>query len=458
MNAANQIQLGAQLPNARQMLGFVPSWQGGESLYGWASRYHRLYGVQEKATGLLLFGRAHACRLRDTPTGLDRFCLTTGGRLGGFDSILRERTPVGLYWPFLSARVQECVIQATISVSGVSVPLALGLPAARMGVAHKLARCPQCDAAWRKNGDIPSWRVHNQIPGALLCTLHHRPLHRLKGERNYWEYPDTGEADELPGPKTDSELQALQLLAAQGRALFGIGHVEMTSLRHASLHRLRTMGLCTSDKRLSSRRVQAFFDASPVAGLLRRHPEVQRCPRGAWIPDLLRNRTATHPMKWMLLWNALAWDLDCGTALTLFKDALTGISQFRLDPQTTLWDCPSESLGRRAPEVVRLAFDRSQSVMDAAAELGITSSAARRWLEDYPELLAEWKERRFESRLQRARQSLSDAIDEAPFLDRAGLLRVRRADSEWLRLHAPRTLRAALERIPSPRNRQLALF
>lgn len=439
-------------------LGFVPSWIEGESLYGWASRYHRLYGTSEKATGLLLFGRAHACRLRDTPTGLDRFCIATSGVLGDAESLLRSRTPIGFFWPLLSPSVKERVLQASVSTAGVSVPLALGLPAARMGSIHPLARCSDCDAEEHSAVGLPTWKVEFQLPSAWLCPTHRRPLGQLKGHRNYWEYSDSAFTTELPAPATSAEESALALLAHHGRIVLQTPNADILVLRHATLHFLREIGLCATHKRLSERRVQKFFDQSPIAQLFGRHPEVKRLPRSGWIPDLLRGRAAGHPLKWLLLWNALTWEMSLDVATSALADAFSGLNAYFLGPQLTLWDTTQITARPGLPSAEKRAFDENETLQDAAFALGVTPPAARRWLEDYPELLLEWKEKRFEARLQRARRTLHDTINANPGLDRAGLLRLCRAEDEWLRRHSPRTMRAILDRIPSHNSLQRSLF
>jgi len=439
-------------------LGFVPAWVDGESIYGWASRFHRLYGTSEKGTGLFLFGRSHACRLRDAPSGLDRFCLATAGVLGDAESLLRFRTPVGFFWPLLSTMNRDRVIQASMSTAGIRVPMALGLPAARMGSVHPLARCTECDLLSRRNDVVPTWMLSFQIPSAWLCPIHRRPLAQLRGLRNYWEYPDTASTVELPSPASPLEESALALLAEQGRLLLQTSHADILALRHATLHLLRGIGLCATYKRLSERRVQKFFDVSPIAQLFGRHPETKRLPRGAWIPDLLRGRAAGHPLKWLLLWNALTWEMRTDVAISTFADALNGVNSLCMGDQLPLWEADHISVSPTVPFFVKKAFDESETLHDAACALGITSGAARRWLEDYPDLLHEWKEKRFESRLQRARRNLNNALTANPELDRAGLLRLCRADDEWLRRHSPRTMRAILDRIPSSIGPQMALF
>ena len=122
----------------RVSLAQVPTWWDGESLYGWCSRLHTLEGGKTADLGLLLFGRKHASRVVDLPVGLDRFVAATGGRLGGIEQILRTRTVIAAYWPFLDAMSRENIVEAAMDVKGTSVLQLLGLSASRLDSSHPL--------------------------------------------------------------------------------------------------------------------------------------------------------------------------------------------------------------------------------------------------------------------------------------------------------------------------------
>lgn len=91
------------LAEVHQKLSFIPAWRGDESLYSWASSFHKTCGNgSHRDTGILLFGAAHACKERDAPTGIPHFVHATDGNLGNLPELLRTRCSVGLFIPFLT--------------------------------------------------------------------------------------------------------------------------------------------------------------------------------------------------------------------------------------------------------------------------------------------------------------------------------------------------------------------
>lgn len=130
------------LPGAK--LGFVAGWWEGESLYGWSSRMHALRGGNARTTGRLLYGREHACRVIDLPLGIGRLVQATRGQLGSAEEILRQHTVLASYWPFATETARRMVLDAAVDASGIPIPMALGLPASKLGADHPLRYCGAC--------------------------------------------------------------------------------------------------------------------------------------------------------------------------------------------------------------------------------------------------------------------------------------------------------------------------
>lgn len=82
MNSLTLTTTDSRVRYAWRELACVSDWGQGESLYGWCSRYKDVWQGKTKDLGLLLFGRAHACRQRDLPHGMNRFQRASRGLLG----------------------------------------------------------------------------------------------------------------------------------------------------------------------------------------------------------------------------------------------------------------------------------------------------------------------------------------------------------------------------------------
>lgn len=268
-----------------------------------------------------------------------------------------------------------------------------------------------------------------------------------------------GPSEEAGPPVDKGEEVAIDLLARLAEVLPAIPSVNEAALRNACLVRLRSMGLCTSLARLSEATLQRHFEQSPVFGWLARNQQLQRYPRGRWIPDLLRGRLGSHPLRWTLLWSTLGWEDSSDEAVATFRAACLGQLGPCVAPQRVLWEEESWPLRRGdLPEHVRRAFDSAHTIGEAAASLGICVSRAKQWLDDFPDLLEAWKQDRYTARLQLAKEGLREFLRSSKCRNRSLMLKLCRADVEWLRANAPEILRCYLNRIPSNRTAQKELF
>ena len=158
----------------------IRDWLPGESLYGWSTRHDVIYGKSEAQTGIELFKREYAAQLLDLPVGIDHFVAKTRGLLGGTLEILRSRTVVGWFWPFLDSTLVDELQTAASTSGGPPLVASLGLRGQRTSSPLRLRHCPQCvvKGLLETGGFIRALR--HQLPSSWYCYEHDLPLQGVK--------------------------------------------------------------------------------------------------------------------------------------------------------------------------------------------------------------------------------------------------------------------------------------
>ena len=439
-------------------LGHVPGFWEGESLYGWSSRLHALRGGKARVTGRILYGREHACRQYDLPSGLGRLAQATAHKLGTAESILRERTVLAAYWPFASQGTRQAVLDAATDVSGLSVTMALGLPASRLGAEHPLRYCAYCHQTQMASEGYSTWLVRQQMPGAWWCAVHDCTLFQVTQHRAIWRKPGR-DGVQLGAPMDAKERRALQTMAMLSEVIASADRINEVSLSAAAIHRLRQMGIATSAARLNTKKLAQWLEASPLVRWMRRQDPPVKLPGNKWAVHLLRSRARSHPLKWQMLWTC-ALQSETPEAAT---QAFIAASQNKLmlcdDAQAELWQTQSSGEARHLlPASVQSAFDHHVTMRAVADELGVTIGAVRQWLADYPELADSWLKRVRQEQLQRAVTVIERCLKDQPTLTRSQILRVCHTEFSWLSRHASAVKRSLLDRLPTDRGPQRELF
>lgn len=436
----------------------VPDWLPGESLYGWCSRYQNLWPGTTKDLGLLLFGRAHACRQRDLPHGMNRFQRASKGLLGTTEGILRERTVIGAYWPLIDEPTRKAVLAAASDATGVGVAVTLGLLASRLGATHALRWCPECLLDSRARYEQPTWLMDHQWPAAWVCLHHRVPLMQVHSERAQWLRPGAMPSRALSSANP-GELPALDLAARLAQTLARREAVDQESLQVNCLERMRALGIAASRARLAADRIDRWFGSSAIGQWCNRHADQIQLPGGSWVRKLLRSRAVAHPTKWVVLWSAL-WEGDeTNAALRAFERACDGHLAFEDEGQVKLW--PDSLACTRAswpPDRVCAAFDEADTLREAAGRMGASAGAAKAWLADYPDFKERWFTSVRERRARLARMRIDEYLTENPSASRTNLLRDCHGDMSWLSRWNRFTWHRMLERIPHSRDPQQQLF
>jgi hypothetical protein len=443
----------------RVLLGHVPTWWEGESLYGWCSRLHALTGGKTSAFELTLFGRPHASGAVDIPAGLERFVVATEGMLGGVEEILTTRTVVAVYWPFADEHTRARVLAAVTDSFGVSVAQVLGLSTSRMGARHPLRSCPDCRREAYVDNGYATWFLRHQLPGVWWCPVHRRPLEQARTKRALWRKPGNKEAA-LGAPATPEEQHALELVQSLAYAIAEIKHAHLACLTIACLGRLRVLNLASSSTRLNVSRLTQWLDRQPILQWIRRQGRLVSFPAGNWAVPMLRGRCRQDPLKWMVLWACL-WNQDSPEcAVDAFKNVANGLlTSVDISEQLPLWQ---EDLwqrkGEAIPNVVAVAFRSNNTLKGVAQELGVSIGAVQALLRERPDFTQIWFKAVRKRQIRAAMSRMLHALEVYPGITRSELLLRCKQDSTWLGVNAPRTLSRFLDRIPDQGNEQGDLF
>lgn len=458
MSASTHMAVEGGLRNDWREVACIPDWLPGECLYGWSSRYQDLWQGKTKDLGLFLFGRAHACRQRDLPHGMDRFQQASRGLLGTTEEILRERTVLGAYWPLIDDPTRQAMIAAASDTTGVGVAMTLGLPASRLGATHPLRWCSECLRDAEARLQQPTWLIEHQWPATWVCLHHESPLSQVHSDRAQWLRPGAMPSRALASGNS-SESAALLLAARLSQKLAQREAVDQTSLQINCVEKMRVLGLAASRSRLAADRIDDWFAQSAIGQWCCRHADQIQLPSGTWIRKLLRSRAVAHPTKWVLLWAALWEGEGTDAALRAFDRACDGRLAFEGEAQVQLWpDGLAQTRASWPPARVCAAFDEADTLQDVASRLTTSQGAVKSWLADYPEFCERWLTTVRERRAQLARSRIEAYLTVNPEASRTQLLRACHTDMSWLSRWNRFTWHRMLERIPHSRDGQQQLF
>ncbi len=190
----------------------LPSLLADETLYSWASRYHRLTGFSRPAeTSCILFGDRRCGLRHDFPSGLKHLVRVTKGALGSTQELIDKHTLLPYFLRLKDASdaddARKCLHYAHIG----GLKYRLGLLTSRFRAHHPLKACPACLQDDNQRYGFSYWHTAHQWPGAWACTIHSELLissiYKVNGiQRFQWLLPDTVRFQSLSVP--DSDLSA----------------------------------------------------------------------------------------------------------------------------------------------------------------------------------------------------------------------------------------------------------
>lgn len=419
---------------------------------------HALRGGNARTTGRLLYGREHACRVIDLPLGIGRLVQATRGQLGSAEEILRQHTVLASYWPFATETARRMVLDAAVDASGIPIPMALGLPASKLGADHPLRYCGACHREALARDGYSTWLLRHQLPGVWWCSVHEAALIQVPTRRAIWRKPGRDGMD-LGAPADAEERKALQTMERLAAEIATLDHVNEGSLAASTVHRLRQIGIATSAARLNTVKMSQWLEASPLIRWMRRQGDFVHVLGGKWANNLLRGRTRGHPLKWQMLWTCAWQAATVDAAVRAFTEAAQNDQLLSEADQKALWpDLRPEPKRLPIPDSVATAFGKHCTLRDVALELGSNAGAVRQWLADYPALEARWLAQVREQRLKQAVGRIEACMRQDASINRTRLLKACNTDFNWLGRNAPATVRALLDRVPTDRGPQRDLF
>ena len=439
---------------------FLPSWNGDETLYSWAARFHILSGsCSARETGLRLFRAAHACREPTAPSTIAEFVNYTKGRLGNAESLLVNRTAIGAYYPFLT-HAQRLAFSASIHAQQVTAwRTKFTMPASGLGGLQTLRYCPNCIANDLGTWGLARWRLFHQLPGCWVCLDHSQPLFSVQATRAMLYLPPTGFKEDgvvLKRWETCREdcRSSLLALAHLGKQLIGSLPLDIAPIKQAVVDSLREQGVTSWGYPLSRDRLANWFASKPLSLWLNTlgEPE-QRLADGLWIHDLLRHRRASHPIKWMVLWCSLFDGLATDVCVAKLFDPNTTIS-WDVSGQGSLWSVEDSAQGIEWLQVIQTA----PSLPAAATALGISLTSLRRRAARLHLSLSGPRTRlTLAYRREAAIRALETYMTTYPTCSKSDLHNECKAAVSWLRGHDRETLNMILARIQDLRGQQFSL-
>lgn len=436
-------------------LAYLPDWRSDETLYSWAASFHSIHGNgSARDTGALLFGSEHACRDRDAPRNLLYFTRVTGYSLGSVQTLLFNRTAVGLFVPFMSEARKQRLLEQMTRCSGPGWQLLCGMPASGLHDSTAMQFCDVCVAEDLVIWGLPRWRLPHQLLGSWVCLDHNRALSTFSSTASHWAIPPINHSAARSSGINRVELAALRRIASLSLKLLEAKCLDINAIRQAMLVGLRDHGITNWRHPLHSEQLASWFRGSPVSSWLRRSDgPVRQLASGDWIHDLLRNRVGDHPLKWIVLWCTLFADEDANASHQRFINPVAA-PHWDASGQASIWGSSPPSV----PADIHDVIVNASTLKEAALTLGLTPSTLRRKLAELGTNHAAVRlDAGFMRRRQKAIDDIRSHIEAHPTCTRADVHRKCRAAVEWIRLNAPDAYPEAVETLNDLRSRQMSL-
>lgn len=417
------------------MITHWPSIGNTETLYSVASRLHYLGGGSSAPrTSQWLFGFDTAASQRFSPRHLDHFCAVVDGRLGSADRILKNRTPVGQFAPFVTAATWNRWVGWCRSLPAAHKPF-LALRNFDVPSRTPLRACPGCMAADQNALGSATWRLEHQLLGSRTCIWHDHilleevPTLRRAGEfANAWLRPeDCLGQDRLRPCVVDSRtIQYWSNVSKVAWALAVYPFVTGDRLRTVVRTELAQAGVVCSGKRIGVEGLARWWTALDRPSFLESR-SLASLEDSRWIHQTLLGRRHDHPLKWSIL-----------SASVMTPDALVRALAAMPQEQLTLegeWD---PSVTTREDLLSAEVWDllaSGISIVEVSARAGIPAPRLRHALRLNPGRQRARNRRISDLSWDMRREIVSSFLLENPDAKRADLLRAHSAELRWLEEH-----------------------
>lgn len=367
----------------------LPSARQGETLYGWCARFHRLnIGYEPRETSRVLFRDARAGLRHDLPYNMAAFEVATRELLGRAEDVLRERTIFGLHARFLPPLVEQEILNHLLASENSKARGKLGLKHGAGGLADQLKRCPECVAEQLELHGFSWWQIVHQLPTSLSCEIHGTWLEAVRflqyrGVMRDYYLPSDG----LEG--SEDRFEAMPLRAKEQARKVGVWghhifrdaslHLRDDALRWCYLLQAKVRGWIAFD---GSVRLQGLRDA-----FVAHYGEALTVfgadflgdlngPNGGFISYLFRQLPSRrHPVKHILMLNFL---------YESFEEFRVAYQEVETCIETGRHADMEGRLRSRQVELLRLVTEKRMSLNAASAVLGVSVTAASRFLDKQP--------------------------------------------------------------------------
>ena len=293
------------------------AWFPDETLYSICSRHHRLCDHQRVSeTCNELAGMTRQDSAHNLPSGVQVLVSRTAGRLGTVDDIIRRRTILSFYLPFLDEPGEADVLRAASHGSVRELRDSLGLAKSIFRANPPLKACEICMGLDLERFGVAYWHLKHQIPGVSYCIDHEVMLgawhpSRSEGHGYQWILPSRLAVD-FGAHRDSTWLRAILLDVS--KAAIGVStlvhreRLDATRLGATYAARLDSRGLVHRKSRLLRRSAIGSEFAQYLAnlsGVVDFHPlEPGESAAVSHVVRLLRTPQPLHP-----LWHVpcIAW-------------------------------------------------------------------------------------------------------------------------------------------------------
>lgn len=304
---------------------FFPEPFADETLHSVLSRYVRLSGFRGAGEAIALppwkgsfsDNVPFPCRLNELENALPSGTGLTVRR------IIEGHTLLPYYRPFLSEpQLRQACYQMEFGPSA-GLKLCMGLIASRLEHASCARFCLDCIAHDQAHEGVAYWHRVHQLPGVYVCPYHEAPLMVLE-HRTFSQF-----RRRLMLPDDDaviSRAYSLVISAVQRSRLLDLATCSNTLLqasappldpariRSSLLRAAATSGVASPAYRLRLRHlasfIETYIDLLPDSGEYRILAGHSLGSTPTWVTKLLRRpRHSHHPLKYIVLANALGLDV-----------------------------------------------------------------------------------------------------------------------------------------------------
>jgi hypothetical protein len=358
----------------------LPLFQENETLYSWCGRYHQLScNSSERYTSRQLFRHPSSGFHADFPTPTCHIQANLRNQLAAIDFI-KSRTMYGFYFPFLPLSRANSLALAIENGPYAHVSHQLGLSASLPECSTLLKACPMCLDEDFINLSYSWWRIQNQWPSTLVCTLHQHPLiyvSTLRGAEKLqgWILPRGCKSDgfwkELP--INEYMLRRMIEISNWGHSVVTKPNISLEThkLRYCYLLQAKKHGFVAMDGsvkliNLRNKLLEWLGDCVQLPSL--NFARYIQDLNGGFIGQLLRQYPGNrHPLKHILM---IAFLFPKPHDFFELYEYVSSIYNF--DENRQLRDKLKNAQGA----LINLVSNENKSVNSAAAELGVSVTQA----------------------------------------------------------------------------------